>query len=346
MKRIDLVYLANPVYGGWVSYTAHLFYRLNKNYRVRLFKIAKRRENSKREFGYGVKYRNITGDDIALLHNPIITAVDKHHVDLLDYFIYQPQFDERGLAVKAILTVHDTTELPVVRNYLSAFRILAIRRTVARILREEYLCKDVLFIHHPFFRFSRQPCPKEKTGAIALSRIDWDKHTDIIVDANEQLCEKDKCDIWGVHNRAYVKRSMNWDHFFEIYKGRFDKSFAAVEELLRCKRFLVDMSSIKRDGVGSQYTFLEAIHCGCALVLNSEWFKLGADEDGLIPDYNCFAVSDAAELAKVLSQTSADKAAMFAKRAKRILAKHVWDYFPKEIVQWLGNVLKVQMKIY
>ena len=39
--------------------------------------------------------------------------------------------------------------------------------------------------------------------------------------------------------------------------------------------FVVDMSIIKGDGGGTQYTFLEAIYHDCALILHKEWVEAG-----------------------------------------------------------------------
>ena len=47
------------------------------------------------------------------------------------------------------------------------------------------------------------------------------------------------------------------------------------------------MSIIKGDGGGTQYTFLEAIYHGCALILHHEWVSIG---DTFKKDYNCYVV--------------------------------------------------------
>ena len=53
---MNLVYMARPVYGGWVTMTAHL----SLTYDIPLFKITKRTEKSQRDFGYNEisKYEN------------------------------------------------------------------------------------------------------------------------------------------------------------------------------------------------------------------------------------------------------------------------------------------------
>ena len=58
--KTNLVYMAKPTYGGWVTFTAHLCLKYDCN----LFKIGKRSESKKREYGYGVEYQNLRIDDL------------------------------------------------------------------------------------------------------------------------------------------------------------------------------------------------------------------------------------------------------------------------------------------
>ena len=52
---INLVYMAKPIYGGWVTFTSHLCLKYN----CELLKIGKRTEKKKRKYGYGVNYQNM-----------------------------------------------------------------------------------------------------------------------------------------------------------------------------------------------------------------------------------------------------------------------------------------------
>ena len=58
-KELSLVYLAKPIYGGWVTFTVHLA----KKFNYRLYKVAKRTEKKMRHFGYSVDYQNISIND-------------------------------------------------------------------------------------------------------------------------------------------------------------------------------------------------------------------------------------------------------------------------------------------
>ena len=76
----------------------------------------------------------------------------------------------------------------------------------------------------------------------------------------------------------------------KYWRGRFDKtlpiSFNERDILNNCK-YVVDLSVIKGDGGGTQYTFLEAIHQDCILILHKEWVERG---DLFKDKYNCYVV--------------------------------------------------------
>ena len=81
-KKKNLLYLAKPIYGGWVTFTAHL----SKKYDYPIYKITKRTEKSKRNYGYDCSYQNLEISDIIKLDNLLITAVDKHYWEYLKFF--------------------------------------------------------------------------------------------------------------------------------------------------------------------------------------------------------------------------------------------------------------------
>ena len=59
------------------------------------------------------------------------------------------------------------------------------------------------------------------------------------------------------------------------------------------------MSTIKNDGGGTQYTFLDGIYNDCVLILHEEWANKG---DLFINNYNCLTVSDENELYETLNK--------------------------------------------
>jgi len=300
-KKINLVYMAKPPYGGWVSFTAHL----SKKYDYELFKIGNKTETKKREFGYGVLYQNLSIDDLLKKPNLLITAVDKKYYD------YLPKIK------KAKIVIHDPTELkePVL-ECLKRFEVITIRETVSKLLKDKHKIKNK-FLLHPFYEFPKK-IDKNKKNAVSISRIDFDKHTDIILKANKKL--NNPVNIYGAVNDLYVFHGKLKElGFKKYYKGKFDKSFQAIHDLLSKYKFVVDMSAIKNDGGGSQYTFLEAIYMDCVLVLNSKWTS---GVKTIFKDKkNCFVVSNEDELIKLMKENPNTKNIL--KESRKMLAPHI-----------------------
>ena len=79
------------------------------------------------------------------------------------------------------------------------------------------------------------------------------------------------------------------------------------------------MSAINKDGGGSQYTFLEAIHMDCALVLNKKWVE--GVKTPFKHEENCYVVEDEHELAKLLKRNP--DTSQVVKNAKKMLVPHI-----------------------
>ena len=123
---INLVYMAKPRFGGWVSFTAHLA----QKYHADLYKITKRTERTQRDYGYNTLYRNVTIDDLLQLKNLVITAIDKNYYKYLD-----------KIPDGSIIVIHDPTEIrgkrcqPVLQN-LSRFKIVTIRKNSSEVFKK------------------------------------------------------------------------------------------------------------------------------------------------------------------------------------------------------------------
>ena len=72
---MNLVYMAKPTYGGWINFTVHLSFLNDSN----IYKTTKRSEKNKRNFGFGLKYQNLSIQDIVKLNDITIVALDKHY---------------------------------------------------------------------------------------------------------------------------------------------------------------------------------------------------------------------------------------------------------------------------
>ena len=314
-SNISLIYMAKPVYGGWVSFTSHLSLKHNLN----LYKIGNKTEKNQRDYGYGVKYRNMSIDEGKNLQTILITAIDKNYYKYLDYF---PD--------GTIIVIHDPTEVkgkscqPVLDN-LSRFKVITIRETVKHFLKEKYNI-DSLFLPHPFYEYPISDTKKQE--AVSISRIDYDKHTELILKANELLKNKNRnsIKIYGAKNDLYVYRvlrdlnidSMSDKDPLSNYKGRFSKSFDDINKILSPAKYMVDMSAIKNDGGGSQYTFLEAIYQNCCLILSDKW--ISGLKTVYKHNYNCIIVRDEKKLAKILIENK--DVSNIVKNAKQLLKSH------------------------
>jgi glycosyltransferase involved in cell wall biosynthesis len=324
MTKYSLYYLARPNYGGWVTFTAHMALK----YDMPLYRVGNRTEvkadGSKwmRDYGYGAKYQNIAAKDVKNTGPKIlITAIDKNFYSAL------PSFPDGTYIV-----IHDPTEvakqkLDVLLPHLKRFRIVTIRASV-----QEYLKKLGLrskFIIHPFYEYDFKKAASP-TKTVSISRIDYDKHTDILLDANKHLPVGKKIEIYGALNRMYAFHKLQGTDFKKYYKGGFEKSFEELNEVLKDAKFVADMSVIKFDGGGTQYTFLEAIYQGCALIINKAWVE--GFKSVFKPGSNCFAVADGKELADLLKENPATQTVM--KNAKKILTPHLAVDWAKEMNSW------------
>ena len=307
-KEKNLVYMAKPIYGGWVTFTAHL----NLKYNYPLFKIGKRSETNQRNYGYDVAYQNLKIEEIVKKPNLMITAIDKHYYEYLHLF-------PKG----TILVIHDPTELkgkdnPVVK-YIHNFRIITIRETVQKYLKDNFNV-DSEFKVHPFHEYKSAIEPLSYK-CVSVSRIDFDKNTDLLLKANLHLEEEQQIQIFGAENRLYVHHKLVQLNFKDYWKGKFDKVYPLQYEnkdILKGCKYMIDMSTIKNDGGGTQYTFLEAIHNECVLILHNDWIDKGTL---FVRGKNCLGCSDENDITQILQEDSDYQ--KIVKDSKKILRKHI-----------------------
>ena len=322
----NLVYLAKPIYGGWVTFTAHL----SQKYGYPIHKVTKRSEKNTREYGYDCQYQNLSLTDILLLPNLVITAVDKHYWNLLQFF---PKNTE--------LVIHDPTECkpskdgnPLIQetdhgsHLLKDFKVITIRDAVQKYLQDNYKIQSV-FKRHPFYDYKLSDSVGWGYPHVSVARIDFDKNTDILLKANSLLGEGiSPIYLFGAENRIYVHHKLKPLNIDEFWKGKFPKTLEPSlgnKSILKDAKYMIDMSTIKGDGGGTQYTFLEAIHNECVLILNNEWITKG---NLFISGVNCIGVSDESELSSFLNKgLSSNNWLRILKNSKEILEDHtsvVW----------------------
>jgi glycosyltransferase involved in cell wall biosynthesis len=322
----SLFYLGKPTFGGWISFTAHLALK----HSLKVYKLGARTESRERSYGYGVKYTNVKREEIAKLGTPVITAVDKNYYDVLQYF---PD--------NSFIVIHDPSEVSkktssILLEQLKRFRIITIRESVKTYLQEKYGLPS-MFILHPFFKYQYTKSENPEL-ALSISRIDFDKHTDIILRANQKLPKCKQISIYGKANTQYVFFKLKDIEYEKHYKGSFEKTFESLNNILKDGKYVVDMSVIKFDGGGTQYTFLEAIYQRCALVINKRWisgFKTPF-EDGV----NCFVVADGDELANLLKKET--NVSEVLNNAELILEPHTNVDWVKKMDEYLSIYLHVE----
>jgi hypothetical protein len=321
---INLVYLSKNTTGGWVTFTYHLFKCLEQaGHKPRLFKCGNRDERGFRPFGYGIDYRNMTLSsmvEMAASQPTIIVAAAKQLAEEA----------KQLLGAGAHIVIHDPTE---VTTYLRPEDIKSSPWVIRKANAERL--PGSTFIRHPYMPFPVDRS-KKKLSAISISRIDFDKNTDILLDANRLGAD---IDIRGFENRLYTKFKLvpkypEWVQSVVHYPR--DKPNTAVE-LLKSHAFMTDMSLIKGDGGGTQYTTLEAWNAGTIPVIHSEWIRL---KDDMKPGFNCLTAGSGEELASVLTQArrkaSAEMRELLVAAGSASLRFHSPGKIVPQIMKWLG----------
>ena len=151
----NLIYMAKPIYGGWVTFTAHL----SLKYNCELFKIGKRSEKNKRKYGYGVEYQNLRIDELVKKENIVITAVDKH------YWEYLHLFPENTKII-----IHDPTELKGKENKLLE-NICSICHEKIYITDAVSICGNYKHSIHKMCNRSLDKCPCCRSNSILIDGI-------------------------------------------------------------------------------------------------------------------------------------------------------------------------------
>ena len=163
---------------------------------------------------------------------------------------------------------------------------------------EVLLKKDSIYLKHPFYQYDK-PSYDKINKCVSISRIDFDKHTDIILKSN-LICDN-KIIIYGAENRLYVHHKLKDLNFHHFWRGKFTKSYPILDadgnDILGPSKYMIDLSIIKNDGGGSQYTFLEAIYNNCILILHNDWISQG---DIFQHNVNCLGVSNENDIKNIL----------------------------------------------
>lgn len=296
-----------------MTYTNHLMSGLGD--KAMLFTLSpKKTELYPRKFKASpqfdnMKYNVCWSDMDVTIAPTLVTAIGKAFAPLI------MDWHKQG----AWLVIHDPTEFKYIdKDQLIQERVIVIRRTMLQHLPRAN------HVPHPYSRFTKPfDEPKKKLSAICISRIDYDKNIDIILHANRILPTDDQIQIRGFENRFYSKFRL-MPEFPEWVQQVWKRKFRETEcgfTLSRTAKLVIDLSSIKNDGGGTQYTFLEAVDAGVPIILNKLW--LTANHNIWKPGINCWAaVSTPQELVAAIKSHTYAKADAIAAAAKAILKNH------------------------
>jgi hypothetical protein len=315
---VNLFYLSGNNTGGWVTFTYHLVKTLEAmNEGVTLYKIGNNTERKARPFGYGLFYQNITIDDAQdLTHEPaLIVAAAKQQAEAATILIND--------GAKVVL--HDPTELRAGLAGVSVNNPWVIRRAV------QAQVPGSVFIRHPYVRHARPAKAPKRKGAISISRIDFDKHTELLLDANRLGAE---IYIRGFENRLYTKFKIvpNYPEWVQSVAHYDRHDPATAFRMLLEHKSMVDMSLIKGDGGGTQYTTLEAWDAGCMPIVHSDWLL---PKDDMVPGKNCWTASSGAAIARVVTTLNRGTQAGFDFSTD--LRRHSPKVVGPKIMEWLNG---------
>jgi hypothetical protein len=127
--------------------------------------------------------------------------------------------------------------------------------------------------------------------------------------------------IYGCINKRHVSEKLEPAAFSKYYEGKYNKSFSTISKILANSKFMVDLSFLHMDGVGTQYTFLDAIYHDCAVILNRRWIEnVDSKYCDFKEDHNCYAVSNANELSQLLNSNI--DTAKVVQNARKLLVRH------------------------
>lgn len=314
---IHIFYMTKVGIGGWATFTRHLVDTLiARGQEVQLCKIGNNTEGFTRPFGdQGHTYRNIHPSSFEEFRGEriIIAALGKHYIEEA----------ETLMKMGAGMVIHDTAESS---NRMKLHKPWVIRRALLG------QAEGSVFIRHPYVRHTRPwDARTVRRGAVATSRVDFDKNTRMILDANRLGA---KIDIIGFENRLYTKFKIVPDYPEWVQsKGDHPRTGAGSFQRLCEANFMVDLTDIKGDGGGTQYTFLEAWDAGAVPVIGSWWLR---PRDDMAADYNCIPVTDAQYLAKIVKgKPDNEKLDELRKRGYATLVKHAPKVIGPQIMEWL-----------
>lgn len=253
--------------GGCATFTEHLKRGMGDRAEVVRVMREDRSEKKPRTFGHSCDYWNLTMDDFLDRRKdnpgPIVICVNDGGSEVADYMM-------RCLP-DTWFVYHDFRSLQdMTYDVEDCDRVFVIR---ASNLTQ---CTKAHFIPHPYERFMMNrewmPYSMRSYRSVAHTRIDFDKRTHVILAANKLLPTELQCIVKGRENRLYGKHKLQSQFpWWEVGKNEFPRGWGSPVEFCHHATMDVDMTLIKGDGCGSQYSFLEAMDAGTIPVISLDW---------------------------------------------------------------------------
>ena len=287
-----------------------------------LFRVKHRGEEGARQFGFGVTTQAIAEKDVESLCRSYPT------ICTYTYWDGKRDFVKLMLKLGVPVVVHDPAEFHegfIEELKVSKSPVVVIRKSSERAIRKLGIDRAT-FIRHPYVRAPMHDNEKllergliiPRVHAVSVARVDFRKHQDVIFQANDLLPAAHRCDVYGEVNRmyAYHKLNPNCPNWKRDYKGVADRDTTAVA-YFRHAYFGVNLTTLKGDGGGTEYSMLECWDAGAILVVHKNWIL--PEVDAIRPGETALVAGTAKELADVLRGHYAPKIMRQSQEAELML---------------------------
>lgn len=258
-------------YGGWITFSAHLAKILGQD---TIYRITTKKARV-RDYGYGITEVPITPEQL-YMEDYLITYIEPKYASII-----------QSLPPKQKIIVHDPTEVNPRTSHILCnpnAEIICVRSTIADWTAAR-LSKPVAFIEKPFYPYPLADVPKTKQLAYT-GRIDFDKGLGVLAQVNQHV----GIELIGNPNRRSIyfsKEQLVKDFVESKHRGEYGKTFADHNSVYGTYEYIIDLSKIHNDGGGLQYTFLEAEHNNCTLIISDGWIT-GTNNDLWRDGINCY----------------------------------------------------------
>ncbi len=325
--KIALLNLRWCKYGGWPSYAKHLSHALKA---VNVQHDVLSLESPTGAYDWVTKITKKELENLSKNYDLVhIITLSKDIKEILP-ILYKLE----PLAI----TMHDPTELfDTVKDLLFFHpKYLKIHDRMANMkISEMKVTKYGIYIPQPYKRESGGIITGKRI--ISLSRIDHDKHTEIILQANCGI------EVWsGYINRIYDYHTLRkiipgGIKSYPLYKGEFK----SPKEVCPGSCALIDLSTLSGVGGGTLYTTLEAMDYGLTLISRSDWYFPNEECNELKKGFNYIPITTAEDLKKEVNKLTKTPLKKLDNRNlyKEIMTAHdhktIGEEYKRIYTQWI-----------